>query len=220
VKWLALALVVLYSVFVMAKAVAIAPALPDAIRGIFMNSDQQNPHPAPAGAAPASGEPAAVPGSATTAVTTATGSEWPFSAQVDVNAKPNGLWTVAREFINGPARIRFAASESWKYSPDSSCGPDGDMLSMISPIQTILKSAPVGSLIAKIGGSSAGQADGTVYLVGSFAIIDIGADVKGPLYLTINDDPSGFGNNSGSLKVNMQWKPVAVATQTAPAVQR
>jgi hypothetical protein len=208
---LTLALVFPYSVFVMARAVAIAPALPDAIRRIFMNSEQQKAHPAPASAAPPSGEPESAPGSATTAVPTVTESEWPFSAQVDVSAKPNGLWTVAREFISGPVRIRFVASESWKYSADSSCGPDGDMLSMISPIQTILKSAPVGSLIAKIGGSSAGQADGTVYLVGSFAIIDIGANVKGPLYLTINDEPSGFANNSGILKVNVYWKPVTVA---------
>jgi len=169
-----------------------------------MSSQQQNPAPS-AGAAKPSGAPPAPQ-------STIDPNEWPSGVEVEVNAKPSGLWTIAREFIAGPARIRFEAEGTWKYSPDSPCGPDGDMLSMISSSQTILKSAPVGSLIAKIGGSSAGQTDGTLYLIGSFAMIDIGADLKGPLYLTINDDPGGVTNNSGSLKVKVNWKPIAVPT--------
>jgi len=187
-----------------------------------MSTGQQNltptplaaPEPAPAGsgAAPPAAPPPAPAGTGTAGAPPAVDStEWPFSVELEVKAKPNGLWTVAREFIHGPVRIRFEAEGTWKYSPDSSCGADGDMLSMISSSQTILKNAPVGSLIAKIGGSSAGQTDGTLYLIGSFAVIEAGADVKGPLYLTINDDPGGFVNNSGSLKVKVHWKPVTAA---------
>jgi len=203
------ALVVVYGVLVLGRAAVIAfPWLPDAMGRFVMSTGQQNPTPAP----PAAPQPAPAGSGTTVAPPPAVDStEWPFSVEAEVKAKPSGLWTVAREFIPGPVRIRFEAEGTWKYSPESQCGPDGDMLSMISPSQTILKSAPVGSLIAKIGGSSAGQTDGTLYLVGSFAVIEVGADVKGPLYLTINDDPGGFVNNSGSLKVKVHWKPVPPA---------
>lgn len=217
------ALVVVYGVLVLGRAAVIAfPRLPDQIGRFLMSTGQQNltptplaaPEPAPAGsgAAPPAAPPPAPAGTGTAGAPPAVDStEWPFSVELEVKAKPNGLWTVAREFIHGPVRIRFEAEGTWKYSPDSSCGADGDMLSMISSSQTILKNAPVGSLIAKIGGSSAGQTDGTLYLIGSFAVIEAGADVKGPLYLTINDDPGGFVNNSGSLKVKVHWKPVTAA---------
>jgi len=227
-KWLAQrlvpALVVVYGVFVFGRAVVITfPSLTDEIGRFLMSSGQQNPAPVPPAAVPTAtssggptSEPATTSGGGTAAAPPAVdNTEWPFGVEVEVKAKPNGLWTIAREFIPGPVRIRFEAGGTWKYSPDSPCGPDGDMLSMISSSQTILKSAPVGSLIAKIGGSSAGQTDGTLYLVGSFAVIDIGADVKGPLYLTINDDPGGFMNNSGSLQVKMHWKSVTLATPAA-----
>ncbi len=201
-------LAIVYGVLVLGRAAVIVFPSLDVIGRYLMSSGQQNPVPAPPAAATSGG-------GAATAPSAVDGTEWPFGAEVVVEAKPNGLWTIAREFIPGPARIRFEAEGTWKYSPDSPCGPDGDMLSMISSTQTILKSAPVGSLIAKIGGSSAGQTDGTLYLIGSFAVIDIGADVKGPLFLTINDDPGGFMNNSGRLKVKVHWKSVTVATPPA-----
>ena len=216
-KWLAQrlipALAIVYGALVLGRAAGIVfPSLPNVIGRFLMSSGPQNPATAPPAAATSGSGPAGGTAAAPPAVDK---TEWPFGVEVEVKAKPNGLWTVAREFIAGPARIRFEAEGSWKYSPDSPCGPDGDMLSMTSSSQTILKSAPVGSHIAKIGGSSAGLTDGTLYLIGSFAVIDIGADVKGPLYLTINDDPGGFMNNSGSLKVKVHWKPVTVATPAA-----
>jgi PA-IL-like protein len=208
-KWLVPGLAIVYGVLVLGRAAVIVfPSLPDVIGRFRMSSGQ----PTSASAPPAAATPGSVPAATPSA---GENTEWPHGVETEVKAKPDGLWTIAREFVAGPARIRFEAKGSWKYSPDSPCGPDGDMLSMISPGQTILKSAPVGSLIAKIGGSSAGQTDGTLYLIGSFAVIEIGADVKGPLYLTINDDPGGFMNNSESLKVKVQWKPVTVATPAA-----
>lgn len=165
--------------------------------------------------------PSSAPGTSppsTGTITQPADNEWPFHTEVDVQAKPNGLWTVVREFITGPARIRFKATGSWRYVPDSECGPDGDMLSMISSDQSIFKGAPIGSVIAKIGGSSAGQTDGSVYLIGSFAVVEIGSSVKGPLYLTINDDPTGLANNSGKMKVEVGWKPISAPTPSpAPA---
>ena len=43
----------------------------------------------------------------------------------------------------------------------------------------VLKSAPVGALIAKIGASSAGLTDGTLYLIGSFAIVEVPHEREG-----------------------------------------
>ena len=151
------ALVVVYGVLVLGRAAVIAfPWLPDAMGRFVMSTGQQNPTPAP----PAAPQPAPAGSGTTVAPPPAVDStEWPFSVEAEVKAKPSGLWTVAREFIPGPVRIRFEAEGTWKYSPESQCGPDGDMLSMISPSQTILKSAPVGSLIAKIGGSAFEPAD-------------------------------------------------------------
>ncbi len=191
-----MAVVALYGFLVLVRAAELLhPAAQDFFRRMDMSSagSQQNQAPVVAHA---------------TAAATAD-NDWASTVQIEVKADPGGLWTVAREFISGPARIRFEAKGSWNYVPESACGPDGDMLSMLSSEQAILKGAPVGSLIAKIGGSSAGQNDGTVYLIGSFAVIEIDQNVKGPLYLTINDDPTGFANNRGTIEVDVRWKPIS-----------
>ncbi len=137
--------------------------------------------------------------------------DWPIHLQnVKVPAKPSGLWTLASEFIQGPALVRFSTSpeNEWNYaSKDAKCSADGALTALISPQACVLPGAPVGALIAKFGGSTAGQSDGKVFLVGSFAIIPIDAAASGPLYLTINDEPSGMTNNTGTLDVSIWVKP-------------
>ena len=89
-----------------------------------------------------------------------------------------------------------------KTSP-SECTADGDLVSPLATSNCLNSDGTVGSLIGKIGGSTAGKKDGKVFVVGRFCIIDIDDKIKGPLFLTINDEPYGFGDNSGQLKVSV-----------------
>lgn len=125
--------------------------------------------------------------------------------KVTVFAKPDGLWTFVDLLWTAPARLLFRAeSQKWFYSATSECKADGDPQSLIDPGRTVLGTGPVGALIAKIGGSTAGAKDGvTTFLVGAYCALETKAEWKGPLYLTINDEPKGFSNNSGQIEVTV-----------------
>jgi hypothetical protein len=77
-------------------------------------------------------------------------------------------------------------------------------------------------LVGKIGGSIAESTGLHDFVVGSFCIIEVPAEKKGPLYLTINDLPSGFADNAKKVRVGIHaaelpvrsW--VDVGTPTAP----
>lgn len=140
---------------------------------------------------------------------------------VKVKARPDGVWTLALEWVNGPAVLKFeAGGEEWFYAePDSSkATADGHLASLLAPKNCLLPTAPVGALIGKIGGSSAGAADGTVFVVGKFCLIEIDKS-KGPVYLTINDELTGFGNNRGeiSVKISSRAHPTASGDDKAKA---
>lgn len=141
-----------------------------------------------------------------------------------VSAAPPGVWSLAVEYVKGPALIKIEASGTWTYSPGKSCGPDGDRNALLSAAQMIVPAAPVGALVAKIGGSTAVTADGTVYVVGSQAYIRLADDQGGPLFLTINDDLPGFTGNDGELSVvisvQQQTPPTAPAARKAPAPKK
>jgi hypothetical protein len=134
--------------------------------------------------------------------------DWPQVIEQEVPAQPAGIWTLIVEYVRGPALVKVEAEDTkWYYSQANSCTADGDLLSLISTQSCILKGAPVGALIGKIGGSTAGVADGTVFLAGKTCIIELDQSKRGPLYLTINDEVTGMGNNSGELKVRVSIKP-------------
>ncbi|HWT05046.1 MAG TPA: hypothetical protein VN224_04770 [Xanthomonadales bacterium] len=78
-------------------------------------------------------------------------------------------------------------------------------MSLIGRARCLCDKAPVGALIGKLGGSTAGAADGAVFVVGSSCIVKVGDD-DAPLYLTINDEESGMSNNQGSLKVKIEQR--------------
>lgn len=124
--------------------------------------------------------------------------------RVTVKAKPDGTWTFVDVLWSAPLRLQFAAAagQKWNYSASGQCTADGDPQSLIDPARTILGSGPVGAIIGKIGGSSAGASDGAAtFLVGSRCAFETKADWRGILYLTINDEPRGMGNNSGEIEV-------------------
>lgn len=125
----------------------------------------------------------------------------------EVPAVPNGVWTEIIDFVDGGTVLRIAAKpdDKWRYAVDRTCGPNGDPAAQIARTRCVFASAPVGSLIGKIGGSTASTSDGTVFAVGAQCVVKVGAD-GGPLYLTINDEESGMDaeSNDGSLRVSVQ----------------
>jgi PA-IL-like protein len=142
------------------------------------------------------------------------GSDMHWSSEVKditVKAKPDGVWTWAIDYVKGPMRILVQANGTWKYSPDQKdgCGPDGDLTSLLTAENTLLPAAPVGALLMKIGGSTAGRSDGTVRVAGSKAYFEIDKTIAGPVFLTINDEPGGMVDNSGELKVTVSIAPLA-----------
>ena len=44
-------------------------------------------------------------------------------------------------------------------------------------------------------------------MVGHYCVLELDAAAKGPLFLTINDLPTGFGDNSGELTVDVTFTP-------------
>lgn len=124
--------------------------------------------------------------------------------QVEVKAKPSGLWTLVRDWLQGPLLLKFEVHAGlWSYTAGASCTADGDYPSPLAAASPILAGAPLGALIAKFGGSSAGIKDGDLVLIGAtcaYAFSKPGA----PFYLTINDDPKAMADNSGSIKVDIK----------------
>jgi hypothetical protein len=118
---------------------------------------------------------------------------------------PRGVWTKVNEYVEGGTTLMIEVADeaaTWKYNPDAACGPDGDPGSLVLRSKCLLASAPVGAMIGKLGGSTAGAADGTVFVVGHWCIVKVGTD-GGPLYLTINDQENGMSNNDGTMQVNV-----------------
>jgi hypothetical protein len=126
-----------------------------------------------------------------------------------ISAKPSGLWTRTDIFVLGPALLKFEAAGQWyystKYGRESSA--DGDLLSPIPLKRCLSEKAPIGSLLGKIGGSVADRGGDSVFLVGSYCVLEVGKDQRGPLYLTINDVYDGYIDNDGQLEVVVQIAP-------------
>ena len=133
---------------------------------------------------------------------------------IKVLAKPTGAWTWAFDYVKGPALIRIEANDGkWSYAKAKECGPDGELNTLVASANLILPGAPLGALLVKIGGSTAGVNDGLVHVAGSKALIAIDDKTSGPIFLTINDELTGLADNSGELKVKLAIAPIVPAAK-------
>lgn len=130
---------------------------------------------------------------------------------IEVPAKPEGIWTLVFDYARGPALIKVEAKGTWRYSPSHECGPDGDLNTLVSTDNAILAEAPVGALLVKVGGSTAGVGDGVVRVAGSFAVLQLDDQASGPVFLTINDELTGLSDNGGQLQVKLSIAQLAPA---------
>jgi hypothetical protein len=146
--------------------------------------------------------------------------QWAEVKTVKVPARPAGIWTWAVDPIQGPARVQIAVADgaTWTYSPGRTCGADGDLTALLSTGHALDPTSPIGALLVKIGGSTAGAADGTIRVAGARTYFEIPEKITAPIFLTINDELSGLSDNAGELQVTISIHPLArPASGAAPA---
>jgi len=119
-----------------------------------------------------------------------------------VNAKPDSIWTLVCEYIKGPMKLKIEASGTWEYSPTKECGADGVRQAGV-PTSALNNAAPLGALIAKIGGSPA-DISATSFIVGSYVILPITDANEGALFLTMNDQIDHFDDHGKELTIVIQ----------------
>jgi len=144
---------------------------------------------------------------------------WQFSKYVSVEAKRKTLWTHVED-IEGPVLVKLevaAPNATWRYAEDRSCGPDGDLTSLIARSRCLCPGAPVGALIGKLGGSSAGIDDGKIFPVGRYCVVDVPSD-SGALFLSINDEVTGMEDNDDTLAVAISQRPKPAASEREQVV--
>jgi hypothetical protein len=130
--------------------------------------------------------------------------------KVIVEACWPGLWTVAIPCVLGPVKIQLSVDPqaSWVLRDSRRCSAAGIYE---TAAEAFLPTAPLGALIAKVGGGSADcpPPSGTAILegagrkvaVGTFAVLDVKESESGALFLTMNDRLSGFAAHGGHLHV-------------------
>jgi hypothetical protein len=134
-----------------------------------------------------------------------------------IPSKPDGLWTLVFEYIEGPTRLKFKATGKWCYAKDRECGPDGDR-NLGFPQEVLVPGAPLGALVCKIGGSTADKPDAakqTVFTVGSECVVSLDEKVKGIMFVTMNDAPSEFDAHDKEIELQV-WEWPAPSAAPAP----
>ncbi len=141
---------------------------------------------------------------------------WDILKTISVPAKPDGVWTVALEYVEGARKLRLRVlpdphshTMEWQYSAGKTCGPDGD-LSAPFPTDALSSQSLLGALVAKVGGGSGEKpaADAkTIYSVGRYAVINVDATARGALFVAMNDNVAKFANHTGELLLEISEAP-------------
>ena len=136
---------------------------------------------------------------------------WREISKVKVPSEARTAWTPALDFVTPGKLYRIIVDSKQEWTPGSSsakCNADGDATLTLTG-DVVLSSSAIGSLIAKIGGSTADLKPdlSKVVLFGAgrhcvFSIAD--AAKAGPLYLGINDLPSSQTKVTGQIEVTIE----------------
>jgi hypothetical protein len=131
-------------------------------------------------------------------------------------------WTLALEFLTAGKIIKIEAAGEWTPTGFTApCTADGDLSgaargAFTPPGNPLVASAPIGALIARIGGSTADTGPDTpptsspptvpariVLSVGRECVFTVPNAPTGSLFLGINDDPTRMLGITGSQTVNI-----------------
>jgi hypothetical protein len=123
---------------------------------------------------------------------------------VEVRAKPESVWTDTGVSVTSADQVSVHyVRGQWKpnpaWGPTDAAGSD----KFIARGGYLRPGSPEGSLIGKVGGDSYGGGSET-FFIGNEGSVPLG--LKGLLWLTVNDQPRGFFDNSGSIFVEIKVK--------------
>lgn len=123
-----------------------------------------------------------------------------------IPARPEALWTLVHEYVNGPCKLKITATGKWRYSSAKECGPDGCREAGFVSTDTLNSAAVLGALIGKVGGSPAEKPDtrAFTFVAGSYVVLVLDEKTEGALYLTMNDQPGHFDEHSGDVEVTIE----------------
>lgn len=109
-------------------------------------------------------------------------------------------------------------STKWNTTTRDECGANGLLRPPKAPASFLVPSAPFGAVVGKIGGSTADPPDTSpsggpypgrkAFAVGNYTVVSLAASDYGPLFLTMNDNPSGFAEHAGELWVLIEEAPI------------
>ena len=120
---------------------------------------------------------------------------------ISVSARPAGYWNNTGIYKpKGVLLVVSYAGGSWRSNPHwgpTDAGGDGRYIASSSYLRP---GAPEGVLIGKVGGDSNGGGSET-FAIGNYGFVPPYLD--GLLWLTVNDEPLGFGDNSGAITVTV-----------------
>jgi hypothetical protein len=119
-----------------------------------------------------------------------------------VLAKPDALWTLVYEYIKGPVKLKIEAKGTWEYSPTKACSPDGSREAGIVS-DSLNSSAPVGTLIFKVGGSPA-EKPASSFVAGSYTVVALDEKAEGGLFFTMNDQIGQFVEHDKDVEITVQ----------------
>lgn len=124
-------------------------------------------------------------------------------------------WQLVVDFIEDVNLLRIVAKGEWEALPGIAphCGPDGLAGLPVTGDALILPSCRIGTLIGKLGGSSAGDppttpAEGStaavapgVFAIGTGCLVPIPTGVRGPLFIGLNSHARPIALSSLTLSV-------------------
>jgi hypothetical protein len=149
---------------------------------------------------------------------------WRIIASELVVPEPHKQWKLALEYLTAGKVLMLEVVEDTarnivaEWTPagfTAPCSPDGDFEARLRGAASIsgnppVASAPLGALIARIGGSTADQNQDTgtaparvAFSIGRKCVFTVPTSPTGSLFLGVNDDPSRMAQVTGQLRVNI-----------------
>jgi hypothetical protein len=153
-----------------------------------------------------------------------TNPSWRAITRAKVPAKAEGLWTMVVEHVAGPRLLRISVQEKdqagaalptqWKFTATEQCTANGQLRNAACT-NALITTAPCGSLIGKIGGSTADMPEEKgvytgrkVFTVGTYCVVQLAAADSGAVFLTMNDAPENFKDHDLDLHVLIEEAPL------------
>jgi hypothetical protein len=132
---------------------------------------------------------------------------WRKLKTIKVPDPQGAAWTPALDFMISKRMYRLQVKSGNQWSLDGAagaCTSDGYDGGLPRNGDPVCPGSPLGSLIAKIGGSTADKV-GIIFAVGRYCVYQATDDTKiGSLYLGANDLPPGMTKVAGQIEVDIE----------------